>query len=148
MRHSIAILALAGLVIASASASSWEWLTDRADSNSQSVQHIALGTAAVLTLIFVIWRERIASEKASFDRFTSGVQMLGDANMATRVAGIWIIEDVCQYPRYRCQGLQVLRAFFKHPTRGNAIFPVSRNRADVKSAQEAIKGLERKYKDH
>ena len=145
MRHSIAILTMIGLVIASASASSWEWLNDGADSNSQSVLHIALGTAAVLTLIFVIWRERIASGKASFDRFSRGVQMLGEGNMATRIAGVWVIVDVCQYPSYRRQGLRILSAFIRHPTRDDVIFRVSRNRQDVKSAQEAIRYLRRKY---
>ena len=132
VRAAIAILALIGMVIASASASYWFWLSGDAEPNSQSVQHIALGLAAVLTLVFVVWRERIASGKATFERFTTGVQMLGDQNISTRLAGVGIILEVCENRVYRDQGLRVLRAFANNNTSASD---------DVRAAREAIKRL-------
>ena len=115
MRHAIGILFLIGLAIASASIYGWDWLNGDDDSNSATVRNIALGFAAALTLIFVIWRERIASGKATSDRFESAVQMLGDPSVATCIAGIRIIRDLGQYPRYRRMGLAVLNAFVDDP---------------------------------
>ena len=116
MRHAIAILLLMGLAIASGSIFAWNWLNSGDDSNSATVRNIALGFAAALTPIFVIWRERIASGKATSDRYEKAVQMLGDPNPTICVAGIRIIDDLCRYPTYRQMGLAVLSAFVQYPT--------------------------------
>ena len=142
IRHAIVILALIGVVIASASAASWEWLNNDADSNSESVQHIALGIAAVLTLIFVIWRERIASGKASFERYTSGVRMLGDETMTIRLAGIGIIVEACQNPIYRDQGRRVLETFVSEANSDSVDADLSP--VDVRAAREAMRKMRRR----
>ena len=115
MRHAIASLLLIGLVIVSASIFAWNWLGSDDESNSATVRNVALGFAAVLTPIFVIWRERIASGKATSDRYSKAVRMLDDPNPAICIAGIGIIDDLCRYPAYRDMGLAVLNAFIEDP---------------------------------
>ena len=111
MRDAMVILGLAGITVMSAAALGWGWLIDGTRPNSQVVQHLALGAAAILTLLFVIWRERIASENASFEQFKSGVQMLGDPNIVTRIAGVRLLARVGRFPRWRGPVLKVLRTF-------------------------------------
>ena len=145
VRHTIGILALLGLGIASVAGSNWWWLASSDSPNSETVQHMALGTAAVLTLLFVVWRERIASGKASFERYVEGVQMLGDANMATRTAGVLIIRDLCANLAYRYKGFRVLESFILQSTEGTLSAGVLREGMDVRSACDAPGRLEMEY---
>ena len=145
VRHTIGILALLGLGIAWVAGPNWWWIASDDSPNSESVQHLALGTAAVLTLFFVVWRERIASGKAKFDRYTEGVRMLGDANMATRTAGVWIIANLCGDRVYRCQGFRVLESFVSQNTQGTLSTGMLRNTMDLQSACDALGRLESEY---
>ena len=115
MRHAIASLLLIGLAVASASIFAWDWLGSGDDSNSATVRNIAIGFAAVLAPIFVIWREKIASGKATSDRYEKAVQMLDDPNPAVCIAGVGIMNDLCRYPAYRKMSLAVLNAFVEDP---------------------------------
>ena len=141
MRHAIAILGLLGLAIASASIYGWSWLNSGDDSNSGTIRNIALGIAAILTLVFVVWRERIASGTATFDRYESAVQMLGDPSVATCIAGIRIIRDLGRYPGYRTMGLPVLRAFVQDPTPSRPDETKRSRQAAVDEANHAIDAL-------
>ena len=145
VRHTIGILALLGLGIASIAGPNWWWLASGDSPNSESVQHMALGTAAVLTLLFVVWRERIASGKASFERYVEGVRMLGDASMVTRTAGVLIIRDLCENLAYRCKGFRVLESFVLQSTEGTLSAGVLREGMDVRSACDALGRLEMEY---
>ena len=145
VRHTIGILALLVLCLASVAGPNWWWLASGDSPNSASVQHMALGTAAVLTLLFVIWRERIASRKASFERYVEGVRMLGDASMTTRTAGVLIIGDLCENLAYRCKGFRVLDSFVLQSTEGTLSADVSQEGIDVRSACTALKRLEKEY---
>ena len=131
MRHTIGILALLSLGIASAAGPNWWWLASADSPNSESVQHLALGTTAVLTLLCVVWSERIASEKSSFERYVEGVRMLADSSMATRTAGVLIIGDLCENLAYRWQGFRVLKSFVLQNTEGTIYAGVSRESTDV-----------------
>ena len=51
MRHTIGILALLGSAIASVAGPNWWWIASGDYLNSESLQHLALGTTAVLTLL-------------------------------------------------------------------------------------------------
>ena len=68
MRHVIAILILTGVAVLSWTTYAWMWLSNGNESNSATIRDIGLAIAAVLTLVFVIWRERIASSQASTAR--------------------------------------------------------------------------------
>ena len=144
VRHTIGILALLGLCLASVAGPNW-WLASGDSPNSESVQHMALGTAAVLTLLFVVWRERIASGKASFERFVEGVRMLGDASMTIRTAGVLIIGGLCENLAYRCQGFRVLESFVLQSTEGTLSAGVLQESTDVRSACDALGRLEMEY---
>ena len=145
MRHAIGILGLIGVTITAASVFCWSWLSSNgASSNSQVIQHIALGVAAVLTLLFVIWRERIAGANASFEQYRTGVRMLGDTNMVTRIAGIQLLEEVGQYPRWSPLALQVLNAFVSNSTSDDDPDAPAPEGDDVKSAKDAIQKLDDK----
>ena len=145
VRHTIGILALLGLGIACVAGPNWWWLASGDTPNSESVQHLALGTAAVLTLLFVVWRERIAGGKASFERSVEGVRMLADASMVTRTAGVLIIGDLCENPVYRCQGFRVLETFVLQNNEGTLTVGVSRERMDVRCACDVLARLKMEY---
>ena len=141
MRHAIAILALLGLAITSVSIYGWNWLNQGDSPNSETIQHIALGVAVLLTVIFVIWRERIASGKATSDRYANAVQMLSDPNAATQIAGIRIIRDLGRYSLYQEMGLAVLQAFVNYPPQSHLSQPARSRRAAVQEAKYAIDRL-------
>ena len=101
---------------------------------------------AVLALLFVVWRERIASGKASFERYVEGIRMLGDdASMATRTAGVMIIRDLCENPAYPCQGYRVLESFVLQNTEGTLSAGMLLESMDVRSACDALARLEMEY---
>ena len=141
VRHALAVLAISGAAVASASMCVWDWLNGGQEPNSVTVRNVALGFAALLTVVFVIWRERIASGQASFERFQRGTNMLNDGNMAVRIGGICIIREVGRYWRYREQAVCVLEAFISHPTLDVTIVIDQYVREDVQLAARAIEAI-------
>ena len=100
MRYAIGWLVLIGAAIASVAAYHWQWLQGD-DSPSATIRNIGLAVAAVLTLVFVIWRERIASNQASnefaaslADRYREASEMIASNDRVRRIAGIRLIREL------------------------------------------------------
>lgn len=115
MRHAIAILVLIGLAVASWSTYTWGWLNIGDESNSATIRNIGIAVATVLTLIFVIWRERIASERSgtakkelNLARFQRGTDMLSSKSEAVRIGGIALLRMLGQENEFRETCLHVL----------------------------------------
>ena len=118
---------------------------------SATIRDVGLAVAAVLTLLFVIWRERIASNRADdslaasmADRFQNGVKMLASQSSFERIGGICIIRELGgergssggRQPRYREASLNLLREWVNY-RRSRGL-----NSNEDRIAQEAIQHLE------
>lgn len=122
MRYAIA--AIAQIVIAAAYITAYNWDgLNGSGSPSATIQNVGLGIAAVLALIFVIWRERIASNRAGdalsvslAQRYQDGARLLASDSMIERIAGINLIEELgresispgLRNPRYHAMCLDLL----------------------------------------
>ena len=107
MRYAIAGIAQIVIAAGYITAYNWDWLIG-SGSPSDAIQNVGLGIAAVLTLIFVIWRERIASNRAddklsdSFaERYQNGARLLASLNTIERIAGIRLIEELGRESTWR-----------------------------------------------
>ncbi|MXZ90331.1 MAG: hypothetical protein F4W95_15150 [Chloroflexi bacterium] len=145
MRYAIAALTLIALVVLSWSMHSWTWLGSGSESNSATVRNIGFAVAAVLTLIFVIWRERIASWRASaanqqvttehsrmlLEQYRGGLDMLTSDFLAVRIGGVYVLQKLGNEQGYCSMCLEVLRAFQKDA-----------NEEEATAAENAINALE------
>lgn len=140
LRHAIGMLTIFGLVVLSWSMYSWTWLSNEGESNSATLRNIGLAVAAVLTLIFVIWRERIASNQSSIARgmlaleqYQRGSDMLTSESEAVRIGGVGLLEKLGNQEEYRDLCLQLLRAVQRNAV-GN----------EAEAVEKAIDSLRRK----
>ena len=121
MRFAIAALAQIVIAVGYITAYNWDWLSG-SGSPSDTIQNVGLGIAAVLTLIFVIWRERIASNVAAdklsdslAERYQNGARMMASGNTIERIAGISLIEELGRrHPRYHAMCLGLLNQWLSY----------------------------------
>ena len=100
MRYAIAGIAQIVIAAGYITAYNWDGLNG-SGSPSDTIQNVGLGIAAVLTLFFVIWRERVASNRADdklsdslAERYQNGARLLASGNTIERIAGISLIEEL------------------------------------------------------
>ena len=145
MRHAIGCLFLIGGIVASWSIYAWPWLSGPNKPNSEIIRDIGLAVAAVLTLVFVIWRERIASEDAGTKRlsvalqnFRRAAQLLECKSAVNKIVGIRMIREIgAKMDEYRCSCLRLVKWVRDNPG-GDNFGEVTRE------AKEAICVLEKK----
>lgn len=121
MRYAIAGIAQIVIAAGYITAYNWDGLNG-SESPSDTIRNVGLGIAAVLTLIFVIWRERIASNVAAdklsdslAERYQNGARMMASGNTIERIAGISLIEELGRgNPRYRAMCLGLLNQWLSY----------------------------------
>ena len=102
MRYAIIALAQIAVAVGYITAYNWDGLNG-AGSASDTVRNIGLAVAVVLTLLFVIWRERIASNRADdglasslAERYRDGARLLMSRKAIERIAGIYLIQELAR----------------------------------------------------
>ena len=150
MRYAALALALGVLSVSFVTAYLWDGL-NVTGSPSSTIRDVGIAVAAVLTLLFVIWRERIASNRAGdslaasmADRFQNGVKMLASENSFERIGGIDVIRQLGgersssggHQRTYREASLILLREWVDYRRR------VGLTVTEVRTAREAIEYLE------
>ena len=150
MRYAASALALGIMCVSFVTAYLWDDL-NVTGSPSATIRDVGLAVAAVLTLFFVIWRERIASNRADdslaasrADRFQNGARMLASQSSFDRIGGIAVIRELGQergssggrQRRYREASLILLREWAEYRRRRGLTLTEDR------IAREAIQYLE------
>ena len=120
---------------------------------STTIRDVGLAGAAVLTILFVIWRERIASNQADdrlaaslADRYQNGVQMLASQNSFERIGGIGVIRELGgergpsggRQRKYQEASLNLLREWVDYQRKRGLTLTETEDRI----AREAIRHLE------
>ncbi len=126
MRYSIGMLALIVVSVVYMSAFLWDGLQGAGESPSTTIRNIGIAIAAVLTLIFVIWRGRIAAgsnqiarNQSLDERYQQASMMLANDNMVVRIAGISLIEQIYSASeRYHAMCRRLLSSFVRNATSG------------------------------
>ena len=100
IRYATGVILLFVLSTAYVTAYLWDGVNGTG-SPSATIRDVGLAVAAVLTLLFVIWRERIASNRADdslaasrADRFEKGVKLLASQSSFERIGGISLIREL------------------------------------------------------
>ena len=152
MRYAAGVIALTVISAGYFTAYFWDGLNGGA-SPSTTIRDMGLAVAAVLTLLFVIWRERIASNQAEVKlsdslagRFQNGVQMLSSNDPVERIAGISAIRELgreSSSPGYRnCEyysmSLNLLCELQRYRNSSGS------SETDESSLQEAIRYLKKR----
>ena len=112
----------------------WDWLRsvpESSDSGGETLRTLALILVAIAGLFFAWWRNRIAGRQAETaneqsetaarglrnERYQKGADMLGNATLATRLGGIYALEQLArEHPEeYHVPIVDLLCAFIRHP---------------------------------
>ena len=100
MRFAIAVVAQIVVAAGYITAHNWIGLNGSA-APTETIRNVGLAIAAVLTLFFVVWRERIASNQMEVnlssslaERFQHGARLLTSGNEIERIAGIHAIREL------------------------------------------------------
>ena len=151
MRYAAGVIALIVISAGYFTAYFWDGLNGGAPP-STTIRDMGFAVAAVLTLLFVIWRERIASNQAEVKlsdslagRFQNGAQMLSSKDPVERIAGISAIRELgreSSSPGYRndeyySMSLNLLCEL--HRSRN----PTGSSETEESSLQEAIRYLKK-----
>ena len=161
VRHAIAFLGLLAVAVSYTSAFHWDWLNG-SEAPSATVRNVGIAIAAILTLIFVVWRERIASARnviekctassrdriakakndierhtASSNGYQRATEMLTNTSLMIRIGGIRLLQELGRHdPEYRGLCIQLLTDF-ENRFSTRAVRP-SPARADLVAARTAI----------
>ena len=150
-RMRYAIIGIAQIVIAAAyiTAYNWDGLTGSGEA-SDTVRNIGFAVAAVLTLLFVIWRERIGSNRAEdtraaslAERYQHGARLLTSHDRIERIAGIYLIQELSREsgspgrrtPQYREMCLNLLDQWRIHRQ------AIGASQAELRAVRAAIYNL-------
>lgn len=135
----------------------WEWLSD-GESGSTTIRNIALVIAGVVALPLAVWRSIVADRQSKVaqhgllnERYQKGAEMLGDAVLSVRLAGIYALQRLAtEHPQqYHVQVMSLFCAFARHPTGDQSLVSTQDAiqpgmpawvRQDVESVLEAIGG--------
>ena len=135
----------------------WEDIEDQNEPISTTIRNVALIVGGLIAILLAMWRSRVAERQADtsqqgllYDRYQRGAQMLGDGNLAVRLAGIYTLQRLAEeHPdQYHIQIMQLFCSFVRSPTDDGRISrhdkargeTGSRLRADVQAALYAIGG--------
>ncbi len=143
----------------------WDWLRceqEPFESNGETLRNIALILVAIVGLPLALWRNLTAYKQAETaarglrnERYQKGADMLGNATLATRLGGVYALEQlVREHPEeYHIQIVDLLCAFIRHPVEarrpefvgadgggpdGSAYEPDRRCAPDIEAAARAI----------
>lgn len=150
MRYAASALALGAMGVSFVTAYLWDGLNVTGPP-SATIRDVGLAVAAVLTLFFVIWRERIASNRADdslaasrSELFQNGVKMLASENSFERIGGINVIRQLGEergssggrQQSYRESSLILLREWVDYRRR------IGLTITEDRTAREAIEHLQ------
>ncbi len=104
----------------------WDWLRgpESPESNGETLRNIALILVAIVGLPLALWRNLTAYKQAETaarglrnERYQKGADMLGNATLATRLGGIYALEQLARdHPEeYHIPIMELLCAFIRHP---------------------------------
>ena len=116
----------------------WPWLAEGADANSDTIAKIALASAALPTVLFVIWRERIASAASLDQRFNNAISALGNQIESVRIAGIHSLRQFRPYANYRRAARVALES---HAATATGLIGPILSRRETDATAEAINHL-------
>ena len=110
MIHAILSVSIYFCVVSAWTIALWPWLAGDAGSNVDTIVKIALASAALPTVLFVIWRERIASDASLDQRFNNAINRLGNPTESVRIASVYLLRLFRPYADYRIAALAALRS--------------------------------------
>ena len=138
----IAVATAVGFNVSWSWSNTWDWLSDE-ESNSATIRNVALVVAGVIAFPLAIWRAWAAQRQADAsdesllnERYQKGAEMLGDAALSVRLAGIYALQRLdSDYPReYHLQIMRLFSAFLRLPPEQNW----EGKREDVESVLQAV----------
>ena len=135
----------------------WDHIVDPNEPVSTTIRNVALILGGFIAVLLAMWRSRVAERQADtaqqgllYDRYQRGAQMLGDSNLAVRLAGIYALQRLAEeHPdQYHIQIIQLFCSFVRNPTTDERISHNDetgeetgvRLRGDVQAALYAIGG--------
>ena len=110
MIHAILSVSIYFCVVSAWTIALWPWLAGDAGSNVDTIAKIALASAALPTVLFVIWRERIASDASLDQRFNNAINGLGNPTESVRIASVYSLRRFIPYADYRNAAYAALRS--------------------------------------
>ena len=139
MIHAVLSVTIYLCVVSAWTIALWPWLADGKGSNADTIAKIALASAAIPTVLFVIWRERIASDASLDRRFDNAINGLGNPTESVRIAAIYSLRQFRPYAHYRNAALAALRSHLA--TCPGLIRPILPQRENT-ATNDAIRHLE------
>ena len=139
MIHAVLSVTIYFCVVSAWTIALWPWLVDDKGSNADTIAKIALASAAIPTVLFVIWRERIASDASLDRRFNNAINALGNPTESVRIAAIYSLRPFRPYADYRNAALAALRSHLAIST--GLIRPIMSQRENT-ATNDAIRHLE------
>ena len=133
MVHAILSVSIYFCVVSAWTIALWPWLAGDAGSNADTIGNIALASVALPTVLFVIWRERIASDASLDGRFNNAISMLGSSTEAVRIAAVYSMRRFAPHADYRDAALVALRSHL-------ATAPTSQR--EIAVTNDTIQGLQ------
>ncbi len=104
----------------------WDWLRgpEPLESGGATLRNFALVSVAIVGLPLALWRNLTAYKQAETaarglrnERYQKGADMLGNATLATRLGGVYALEQLArEHPEeYHVPIVDLLCAFIRHP---------------------------------
>ena len=110
MIHAVLSVILYFCVVSAWTIALWPWLADGKGTNVDTIAKIAIVSSALPTVLFVIWRERVASDTSLDQRFQNAITALGNQTESVRIAAIHSLMPFRPHTDYRNAALAALRS--------------------------------------